>query len=100
MPDRKAPGPDGITAELIKKGGHPAEEMTTQLIQHIWETADIPQTMNSAYICLLPKGTTQLNDPANHRPISLMNIWTKMIDKLLNDDVSSYLETNKLLSDE
>ena len=29
MPDKKAPGPDGVTAELLKKGGTAALEMTT-----------------------------------------------------------------------
>ena len=84
MPNKKAPGPDGITIELIRQGGQITEQMTTKLIEHIWETADIPSEMNRAHICLLPKGTTDLHDPSNHRPISLMNIWVKIIDKIIN----------------
>ena len=33
MPKKKAPGPDGITAELITAGGQPAKEMTDRLIK-------------------------------------------------------------------
>ena len=84
MPNRKAPGPDGITAELIRQGGQTAEQMTIKLVEHIWSTAEIPQDLNMAHICLLPKGTSDLQDPSNHRPISLMNFWIKMIDKLIN----------------
>ena len=50
MPKKKAPGPDGVTAELIQAGGIPAQEMTANIIQKIWETADIPHKLNKAYI--------------------------------------------------
>ena len=50
MPNKKAPGPDGITAELIRQGGQITEQMTIKLIEHIWETADIPSEMNRAHI--------------------------------------------------
>ena len=38
LPNKKAPGPDGIAAELLKKGGSTTIEMTTALVQHIWTT--------------------------------------------------------------
>ena len=46
MPKKKAPGPDGITAELITEGGQPAKEMTDRLIKNMWETAEIPRRLN------------------------------------------------------
>ena len=46
MPKKKAPGPDGITAELITAGGQPAKEMTDRLIKNMWETAEIPRRLN------------------------------------------------------
>ena len=56
--------------------------------------------MNQAHICLLPKGHQGLDDPSNYRPISLMNLWAKMLDKLLNQDISKHLELHNKLSDE
>jgi len=56
--------------------------------------------MNEAHICLLPKGRTGHEDPANYRPISLMNIWIKLIDKIINRRLVQHLEENGLLSDE
>ena len=56
--------------------------------------------MNQAHICLLPKGRQGLDDPSNYRPISLMNLWAKMLDKLLNQDISKHLELHNKLSDE
>ena len=38
LPNKKAPGPDGIAAELLKKGGSTTIEMTTALVKHIWTT--------------------------------------------------------------
>ena len=42
LPNKKAPGPDGIAAELLKKGSTMAVEMTVALVQHVWETKDVP----------------------------------------------------------
>lgn len=43
LPNKKAPGPDGIAAELIKQGGKAAIEMTVALVQHIWTTLQVPE---------------------------------------------------------
>jgi len=39
---RKAPGPDGMTAELLKHGGIAGLEMTVRLVQLIWEQQIVP----------------------------------------------------------
>ena len=46
MPNKKAPGPDNIAAELLKKGGKTTEEMTIALVQHIWHTKEIPTDLS------------------------------------------------------
>ena len=50
MPRKKAPGPDGISSELIQAGQLTTQEMTIRLIQKIWETAEIPEKLNLANI--------------------------------------------------
>ena len=55
LANKKAPGPDNISAELLKKGGKTAEEMTIALVQHIWMTKEIPEDLIRALICLIPK---------------------------------------------
>ena len=55
LPNKKAPGPDGIAAELLKKGGSTTVKMTTEIVQHIWATQAVPEQMSRALICLIPK---------------------------------------------
>ena len=55
MANKKAPGPDNIATELLKKGGKIAEGMTIILVQHIWRTKEIPEELSRALICLIPK---------------------------------------------
>ena len=74
--------------------------MTANIIQKIWETADIPHKLNKAYIWLIPKGKEGLDKPQNHRPISLMNFWAKILDKILNRQITQHLEKHQTLSDE
>ena len=50
LPNKKAPGPDGIAAELLKQGGEPAVEMTVALVQHIWTTLQVPEQLSKALI--------------------------------------------------
>ena len=38
LPMRKAPGPDGMTAELLKYGGKVTWEMTVRLVQLVWKS--------------------------------------------------------------
>ena len=99
LPKKKAPGPDGLTAELLRCGGQPTEEMTIRLIKNIWKHADTPSQLNEAHICLLPKGNDP-TDPADRRPISLINIWLKIIDKIINARITAHLEATRQISDE
>ena len=99
LPNKKAPGPDGIAAELLKQGGKAAIEMTVSLVQHIWTTLHVPEQLSKALICLIPKKQGS-RDPQDHRPISLMNTWLKVIDRLLTKRLRKHLEETQTLSDE
>ena len=91
LANKKAPGPDNISAELLKKGGKTAEEMTIPLVQHIWTTKEIPEDLSRALICLIPKKRGD-RSPQAQRPISLMNVWLKVIDKLITARLRTHLE--------
>jgi hypothetical protein len=43
----KAPGEDGVTAELMKYGG----DGTHKLISMIWTTEEMPQSWNTGIMC-------------------------------------------------
>ena len=100
LPKKKARDPDGIAAELLQEGGEITKAMTVKLVQHIWQSQEIPSELSQALIVLIPKDYERQHDPACYRPISLMNTWLKVIDKIISNRLHNHLENNKLLSDE
>ncbi len=100
LPNRKAPGPDSITAEMLKYGGGPATKMMKRLLNTIMHCDTIPTNMNLAKIVLLPKDNEHRQDPALRRPISLMNTSLKLLDKKLKGLLGEHIEQQDLLSKE
>lgn len=80
---KKSPGFDGITAKAIKN----SPPIVLTFLQKIFNTAlklnHFPSTWKIAKIILLPKAKKDLTIPENHRPISLLPIFSKFFEKLL-----------------
>ena len=82
---KKACGPDQITAELLQGAGSVGEQMTVKLIQRIWQEGRVPAAMKLANVILVPKTIPPSHNPAEHRPISLLNMWYKVLDNIIKD---------------
>jgi ferritin-like metal-binding protein YciE len=92
----KAGGDDQLSAKLIKANSKLFSELFTHLINKSIETSKYPEKLKLGKVIPVHKrGSKQ--DPSNYRPISLLSMINKIVEKVLYKRLYQYFENQQVL---
>ena len=98
LKNKKSPGKDGITNEMIGHLGKTAKQKLLMIYNQSWKTGEFPHTWKEAIIIPIVKKGKNKQSKTSYRPISLLSCLGKTMERMVNKRLQFHLETNGLIN--
>ena len=96
---KTASGPDGISSTMLRNTAPAISPSLTSLFNLSLKSGVVPSAWKSSNVTpILKSGNPTL--VSNYRPISLLSLVSKVLERIVHNRVSKYLSTNSLLSNQ
>ena len=94
----KATGLDGIGSRILKAGAPVLSIYLSKIFNCSLATGYVPKCWKIKRVSPVHKGDVK-TDPSNFRPISILPIPMKIFEKIVHDQVSTFIKENTFLND-
>ena len=92
----KATGLDGIPGRFLRDAAEVVAAPLTHIFNLSLSSSIVPDDFKLAKVTPLYKGKSHA-DPNNYRPISVLSVMSKILERIVYDQVQSYLDERKII---
>ena len=84
LKQKKTPGPDGVTDEILKHLGQGAKRTLLAIYKQSWHNGRVPSKWKEAHIQPIHKKGKDKRQTGSYRPISLLSCTGKPLERVVN----------------
>lgn len=93
-----SPGEDQIKVDILKHFKTLHKSILLDFYNKIWKEGKIPKRWKSGVLIPIPKDSSKIESITNYRPIQLLPVISKIMEKIVARRLDFFLESNEVLS--